>query len=80
MLDKQFYTSKGRLTHYALACGYIEKFYDNNQTITLWMEHNTLHVRHFDHKKVVWYLDKCYDTLTEARKAYDNAVKTVLKG
>lgn len=79
MLDSQFYNKKGELTKYALACGYIQKFYDNNQTVTLWMEHNTLHVRHFNHKTIEWYLDKCFDTLTDARKAYNLAVKIASK-
>lgn len=77
MLDSQFYNKKGELTRYALACGYIMKHYDNNQSVTLWMEHNTLHVRHFNHKTVEWYLDKCYDTLAEARKAYYACIKSI---
>lgn len=77
MLDSQFYTKRGRLTSYALACGYIEKHYDNSQSVTLWYEGSVYHVRHFDHKLIKWYLDSCYETLTEARKAFDTCVKNV---
>lgn len=68
MLDKQFYNSKGELTPYALACGYIQKHYDNNQTVTLWREGNIYHVRHFNHKTVEWYIDTCFERCKQADK------------
>jgi hypothetical protein len=40
-----FYTRRGQLTAYALACGYLER----RGAFTLWREHGVYHVRGFGH-------------------------------
>ena len=83
MKHPSFHTKDGRLTPYALACGYIER-YDSKpneelagQSVVLYREHGTLHVRQFDHdggKRAFW---DCPDTLTAARKRFDLAKKAI---
>ena len=68
MRDK-FRNKNGDLTHYALACGYIQIF-DPTDTmrLTLWHEGNVFHIRlfeHSEHKRVFWH---SFDNLTAARK------------
>ena len=65
MKDPKFYTKKGRLTAYALACGYIETV---NGHLELSSQHNTYHVKAFIGTKHLWF---AYDSLSKARKAYD---------
>lgn len=72
----KLHNSKRQLTHFGLACGYIEQrnlkgYVDAN--VTLWREHGTLHVRAHDflcHKRLFW---ECPETLTEARKLFAHA-------
>lgn len=71
-----FRTAAGRLTGYALACGYIEKRqlqgYDD-ASVTLWLEHGALHVRAHDsanHCRLFWH---CPESIGEARAFYDLA-------
>ena len=75
MKDK-FRTKAGRLTPYALACGYIETQDDSGISTTLWHEGGILyHVRQHDHnngKRVFW---ESFGRLTDARKCYDNATR-----
>lgn len=60
-MTPSFYTSRGRLTAYAFACGYIER----GQDIMLWREHGVYHVR----KGRMWLK---VHTLKQARKLYSN--------
>lgn len=77
-----FKTKAGRLTPYALACGYIEKHETKPGTlggssVTLWLEHGTLHVRQHNRdtgKRVFW---ECFERLTDARKCFDRAKKSL---
>lgn len=72
-----FRTKTGRLTAYALACGYIEQFEANEKRVTLWAEHGSLHVRAHDfanNKRVFW---DCPETLTQARKRFDVAKRAI---
>lgn len=72
-----FKTKAGRLTPYALACGYIETrplkgFRD--ASVTLWRECDALHVRahdHANHERLFW--ESCVETLGEARRLFDRA-------
>jgi len=64
--------SKGQLTLYALACGYIELSETNNIRTKLWLEPGSApyHVRQHDfnkHERVFW---ECFETLTEARNYF----------
>jgi hypothetical protein len=82
----RFYTSKGWLTPYGLACGYIHNHTTPSGISTsFWMEHGAIHVRQHDHRtgtRVLW------DTFipsegpgqwTAARRRYALAVKEALK-
>jgi hypothetical protein len=71
-----FRTKGGRLTPYALACGYVEQYNTETTRVTLWSEHGSLHVRVHDFaegKRIFW---DCPDTLTDARKRFDRYKKT----
>ena len=73
----EFYNAKGELTSYGLSCGYIQKHENLMQTITLWKEGGVYHVRRHNHmhnKRVMW---DTFDTLTEARKAYNQQAKDI---
>jgi hypothetical protein len=75
MTDK-FKTKQGYLTPYALACGYIEQTEIEGKRVTLWADGGAYHVRNHDfnsHSRVFW---KTYERLTNARKAYRQAIKT----
>lgn len=79
----RFRTLRGRLTRYALACGYIEQ-HDTNpanvregQRVTLWQEHGALHVRAHDFttgQRLFW---DCPATLKAARKRFDAAKRAM---
>ena len=71
---QRFRTARGRLTHYALACGYIETREVNGVSVTLWHEGGPcLHVRaHGPQGRIFW---DSFPTLTEARKRFDKAVR-----
>jgi hypothetical protein len=74
---KQFYNSKGELTAYGLACGYIEKYEALQQSLTLWREGGIYHVRrhnHFHNKRVFWV---SFEKLTDARKTYNQHAKEI---
>jgi hypothetical protein len=77
-MDKTFYNKKGELTRYALACGYIQRYEKNNQSIDMYCENaSCIHVRQFNRdtgKRIFW---DSFTTLTEARKRYNKAVKLV---
>jgi hypothetical protein len=80
MREQPFYNSKGRLTRYGLACGYVEQTWINETHVSLWMEHSTLHVRAHDHsegKRLLW---DSFSTVTEARKDFDKTVRSLNKG
>lgn len=62
----KFYTARGRLTSYALACGYVEKHETPIFKTELYREGNCYHVRTFDSvRRVEWSVA---DTLTEAHQ------------
>lgn len=82
-LSPSFTTKAGRLTPYALACGYQEKYETHPRQaagygLTLWREGGVYHVRAHDydeHKRLAW---KTFETLTPARKYFD-VMKSSLK-
>jgi hypothetical protein len=57
----KFKTARGRLTAYALACGYIERY----GPWKLWYEHGVFHVNGIKHGQCYWDTAR---TLTDARK------------
>lgn len=74
MRDK-FKTTKGRLTPYALACGYVETrtlAYSDGATVTLWHEHGAFHVRAHDKDsgRLFWATP---ETIQQARALFDMA-------
>ena len=76
-MDK-FKTKAGRLTPYALACGYLEQFERDGNQVTLWHEGGPcFHVRQHDfknHERVFW---DSFPTLGAARRRYDKAAYDV---
>jgi hypothetical protein len=74
----QFYTRTGRLTPYALACGYAERITPDEVQVTLWQEHGAYHVRAHDFaagRRIEWL---SFTTLAAAREAFDLARRSPL--
>ena len=75
-----FKTKTGFLTHYALACGYVQEFNFLDNRLTLWHEGGpSFHVRCHDFgnsKRVFWLT---FDNLKNARIKFKQTVKQ-LKG
>ena len=70
MRKPRYKTKAGLLTPYALACGYIEKYEQNNTQVTLEWDSCSYAVRAYDfnaHNRIAW---DNYATLTDARKRY----------
>jgi hypothetical protein len=70
----KFRTKAGRLTPYALACGYVERKSVDNVETTLWHEGGPVfHVRKHDfnvHSRIFW---ESFPKLSDARKCFDKA-------
>lgn len=66
----KFRTTRGRLTSYAFACGYIEQKENENVRTELYKD-GCYHVRQFDksYNRRLW---ECFDGLQEARKFYNS--------
>ena len=78
-MDK-FKTKAGRLTPYALACGYIEEKETAAARVQLWGDSGIYHVKAFDYqerKRVCW---ECFHTLAKARRFYDAQARQLFKG
>ena len=79
-LEAKWRTKAGDLTHYALACGYIQRFEQDAKRVTLWHEGGPVyHVRAHDFtsgQRITW---ETFETLTAARK-YWRQVRTHIKG
>lgn len=70
MTEPRLITRNGRLTNYALACGYVERRYSGHERITLWKEHHVFHVRGTERhtgKRTFWL---SFDKLSDARKCF----------
>lgn len=76
----RFYTKDGRLTPYALACGYMEEKYYGSVQVTLLYRHSVYHVRAYDHEKKVRRFWETFRTLTEARRYYRFAEALLVAG
>ena len=72
MKDK-FYNKNGSLTMYAFACGYIERKTVGQNTIDLFKD-GCWHVqaRNNNQGRYLW---ECFDTLTQARKCFNQQKK-----
>jgi hypothetical protein len=75
-----FKTANGRLTSYALNCGYIERHdtdrdSDVNVRTTLWAEHGVFHVRQHEfggRGRLFW---DTFPKISDARNRFYNATK-----
>lgn len=70
----KFYTKKGKLTSYGLACGYIEQEKNNGISTVLWAECNIYHVRQHNHNtgnRIFWH---SFHLLNDARQCFKQAV------
>lgn len=73
-------TKAGRLTHYALACGYVEEHEADGIQTTLWLDCSVFQVRQHDfneHRRICW---ESFDSLTEARQFFDSLRPNSLQG
>jgi len=69
-----FYTKTGKLSEYALACGYIESVELNGVILTLEKDSACIHIKGYNNNirdREFW---DSYDTLTEARKEYTKRI------
>lgn len=67
----KYRTVRGRLTSYALACGYTESRYIGDVRVSLLHEHGVYHVRAHDYgagKRKFW---EAFNKVGEARKCFD---------
>lgn len=72
----KFRNRDGTLTRYALACGYIEQGTGmHGSNVTMWMEHGYLHVRAHDHEEGIRREWATFETLKEARAAYQRMLR-----
>jgi hypothetical protein len=72
--DPKFFTKSGRLTPYALACGYIELDETNGTHTKLWFEGGTVyHVSQHNSRRERVFWD-CFERLSAARKRFDAAL------
>lgn len=70
----KFHTTKGRLTPYALACGYIEQKERDGIRTTLWHEGGPcFHVRQHDHNTGTRLFWDSFESLPKARNRFDKA-------
>ena len=65
-----FYTKRGDLTAYALACGYVETKSRGEKIARLWAEHGVFHVRTHDHGRGVRLVWEAFHKLGAARACY----------
>ena len=88
MKNPKFFTSRGWLTNYALACGYIETqeeevinhgFTDHPNfegvSVSMWLEGSVYHIRVHNFTEVKRVLWECKETLPEARKFFVECLK-----
>jgi len=76
--DPKFYKANGKLTAYALHCGYVQEQKKDNQVKQLYCEHEHYHVKYLVYDKLpdpsycikrVW---EVFDTVNEAWKYYNS--------
>jgi hypothetical protein len=71
-MPTKFYSATGRLTAYALACGYIERKLDGPVEVELYCEDSVYHVRGFcAETKARLFWETCRD-LRQAQSFYDH--------
>lgn len=76
-MDK-FKTKAGRLTPYALACGYIETKESGGVTLSLFLD-GCPHVQSRSEEKGR-FLWECFDTITQSRRFFDAQAMQLKKG
>lgn len=74
-----FYDKSGRLTAYALSCGYVELCTHGEVMVRLWHEHSTYRVRGHDHGTGVRLFWETFGAngLSEARAFYLQKCKEI---
>ena len=76
-MDK-FKTKAGRLTPYALACGYIETIETGDVTLSLFLDGCThVQARSDEKGRFLW---ECFDTITQGRRFFDAQARQLRKG
>lgn len=78
-MRNRFETKRGRLTVYALACGYVERKEAGDVRLDLWHEGACFHVRAHDFAgrgRLFW---ESFPTLKEARRFFDSSKRHVFK-
>lgn len=70
----KFHTKAGNLTFYSFACGYVERYGDGENRLTLCREPNDWHVKGFIDGKHTWEI---FESVTDARKFCRNPKKIV---
>lgn len=77
----KFYTAKGQLTSYALACGYQETIDFNvlglDIQLELWYLHNRYYVRAWNFTEGKEISHATYDSLTEARDNFNTLKRNI---
>ena len=72
-MTSEFRNKHGRLTAYALACGYVEQKTYFNVVTTLCREYGVYLVRAYDCGARKWMFWETFDKLTDARRHYDHS-------
>ena len=79
MRDK-FRNKNGDLTHYALACGYVQEFELQKMSLKLFNDGGPVfHVRLHDHGEGVRVFWQCFETLTGARNYWRQTKNNLLE-
>lgn len=80
-LEPKWRNQAGDLTHYALACGYIQQFEQDDKRVTLWHEGGPVyHVRAHDFAtgtRITW---ETFEVLTAARKYWRAVRRQIQQG
>lgn len=79
MLDSKFYTKHGRLTRYALACGYVERVatpanMDDFKSVTLIMEGSVIQVFVYE-RRTGRRSQFSTQSIAEARRVFSSQLK-----
>lgn len=72
-----FYDRHGRLTAYALACGYREVMTFGSVRLMLWAEHGVYHVRAHDEVSGIRLFWDSFPRLGEGRRRFNKAMRAL---
>ena len=77
-MQNNIFNKNGFISSYGLSCGYIQKNVSCAYEVQLYREHGIYHVRNIQTRDggnrtiISW---KCYETLLEAKKQYQQIIK-----